>query len=160
MVSVLAVLAAIWVAVLVPPALGAHARKQAEFEGSLTGRAETARGARARCRRQILGGLLVAMGATLFLGLLPSFHMLLAVHLFLVNSFLGYLTLLVHFARRDKRRTAPPRLEEARRPAASSFDDLRDTDDDLGFIRLDEPERQARWNRLFGEAHLPPAVAS
>jgi hypothetical protein len=43
----------------------------------------------------------VAVGATLLLGLLPPFHLLLVVHLLVVNSCLAYVGLLVHM--RDER---------------------------------------------------------
>ena len=107
----------IWAAVLVPPAAGARAAREAEFLGSIRpgdnplvgtlGRGHTdfdagdqprfrpALTSNAR-RRQVLGGLVVAMGATLLLGLMPPFHLLLVVHLFLVNSCLAYVGLLVH----------------------------------------------------------------
>jgi len=106
-------------AVLVPPAAGARASREAEFLGSIRPgshpldsrrpagwqsleldavdqpRFRPALTANAR-RRQVLGGLVVAMGATLLLGLLPTFRLLLVVHLLLVNSCLAYVGLLVH----------------------------------------------------------------
>lgn len=114
-VLVVLLLAFIWAAVLVPPAAGARAAREAEFLGSIRpgghphdpvpGSDEPAAvdeprfrpglTANAR-RRQVLGGLVVAAGITLVLGLLPMFHLLLVVHLFLVNSCLAYVGLLVH----------------------------------------------------------------
>lgn len=116
-------LALIWVAVLVPPAMAAHARRRADllvrFEPmGGPGRSATVpvpvlvRGpavTSARRRRQVLGGLLVAMAATLVAGLLPPLRVLLVVHLFLVDSFLAYVTVLVHLRR-----------EEVARPATAS----------------------------------------
>jgi hypothetical protein len=55
---------------------------------------------RIRCRRRIAGGFLVAMGATLGIGLLPTFRVFLVVHLFMVDSFLAYVALLAHMAAR------------------------------------------------------------
>lgn len=128
----------IWAAVLVPPAVRAHARRRAEFVGSFeprfdnldrTSTASTGRPAargrgpivtRAQRRRQILGGLLVAMAATLVGGLLPPLRVLLVVHLLLLDSFLAYLTLLVHMRRREDAATRPthePVRDRARRSA-------------------------------------------
>ena len=108
-------LALIWAAVLVPPALRAESRRRADFLVSFSrdtaprtparpGVATVARQplvTRAQRRRQILGGLLVAMAATLLAGLLPPLRVLLVVHLFLVNSFLAYVAVLVHLRRRE-----------------------------------------------------------
>ncbi|MEA2973343.1 MAG: hypothetical protein QOG82_1801 [Actinomycetota bacterium] len=124
-------LAFIWAAVLVPPAAGARASREAEFLGSIRPGRDPLEGtlgrgpdldaadqprfrpaltANAR-RRQVLGGLVVAMGATLVLGLLPTFRLLLVVHLLLVNSSLAYVGLLVHM--RDQQ-TARTRVGSAR----------------------------------------------
>jgi predicted lipid-binding transport protein (Tim44 family) len=62
-------------------------------------------------RRHILGGLLVAMAATLFVGLLPTFRLVLVVHLFVVDSFLAYVGLLVHLRDREARRRRRGRAE-------------------------------------------------
>lgn len=117
----------IWAAVLVPPAAGARAAREADFLGSIragahpldsTGsdqrpvsvdhpRFRPALTANAR-RRQVLGGLVVAIGATLVLGLLPTFRLLLVVHLLLVNSFLAYVGLLVHVRDTKTARTGAP----------------------------------------------------
>ena len=115
-------LALIWAAVLLPPAIRAHARRRAEFVGSFdrpapvvlgaAGRPRTPAVSRAERRRHILAGLLVAMAATLVAGLLPPLRVLLVVHLFLVDSFLAYVAVLVHLRRRDDAAAAP-----ARRPA-------------------------------------------
>ena len=43
------------------------------------------------------------MAATLLVGLLPTFRVLLVVHLFLVDSFLAYIALLAHTANRAAR---------------------------------------------------------
>jgi hypothetical protein len=119
-VLVVVLLVFIWAAVLLPPAAGARASREAEFLGSIRPdghphengvhrdafaavdqpRFRPALSANAR-RRQVLGGLVVAVGATLLLGLLPPFHLLLVVHLLLVNSCLAYVGLLVHM--RDER---------------------------------------------------------
>lgn len=115
-------LALIWVAVLVPPAMAAHARRRTDLLFSVD-RGTPRRSATvpvpvpvrgpvvssARRRRQVLGGLLVAMAATLVAGLLPPLRVLLVVHLFLVDSFLAYVTVLVHLRR-----------EEVGRPATAS----------------------------------------
>jgi hypothetical protein len=162
----------IWAAVLVPPAAGARASREAEFLGSIRpgdnplvgtlGRAHTDFGAvdqprfrpaltaNAR-RRQVLGGLVVAMGATLILGLMPAFRLLLVVHLFLVNSCLAYVGLLVHMrdqqtARSHLGSTAPVRrLAIAAEPAyayASTADEF-GSDDDLGFFPAEDEEMRS-----------------
>ncbi|HEX7277073.1 MAG TPA: hypothetical protein VF244_06830 [Acidimicrobiales bacterium] len=121
-VLVVLLLVFIWAAVLVPPAAGARASREAEFLGSLRPRShpldggaapdrgeyEAGDGSRFRPaltanarRRQVLGGLVVAIGATLLLGLLPTFRLLLVVHLLLLNSCLAYIGLLVRV--RDER---------------------------------------------------------
>lgn len=135
--QVVLLLALIWAAVLVPPAVRAHARRRTEFVGSFERRREaldrSASGTtvpvrrrpapivtRAQRRRQILGGLLVAMAATLVGGLFPPLRVLLVVHLFLVDSLLAYVTLLVHMRRREDAAIAPgpePVRERARRSA-------------------------------------------
>ena len=115
--QVVLLLALIWAAVLVPPAVRAHARRRAEFVGSFERRLEalgrSAAGStaparrtrapivtRAQRRRQSLRCLLVAMGVTLVGGLLPAFRVLLVVHLFLVDSFIAYIALLAYWAQR------------------------------------------------------------
>jgi len=111
-VQVLLLLVLIWAAVIVPPAVRAHNQRRADFVSSF-GRGldgverSPAAGARrpvvttAQRRRHILGGLLVAMAVTLVGGLLPPLRVLLVVHLFLLDSFLAYVTLLVHLRRRE-----------------------------------------------------------
>ncbi len=132
-VAVPLLLALIWAAVLVPPAMAAHARRRADFLVSCD-RACTphrplavvtpARGpvlTSARRRRQILAGLLVAMAATLMAGLLPPLRVLLVVHLFLLDSFLAYVTMLVHLRRQQVPRPAvipEPVVIRPRRPMA------------------------------------------
>ncbi|MDQ6725577.1 MAG: acyltransferase [Actinomycetota bacterium] len=54
-----------------------------------------------RRRRRVLTRLLAAIGVTFLLGLLPPLRPLLVVDLFLVNTFLGYVTLLVHRSNRQ-----------------------------------------------------------
>ena len=127
----------IWAAVLVPPAAGARASREADFLGSIRpghdplegtlGRAtdldaadqprfRPALTANAR-RRQVLGGLVVAMGATLVLGLLPTFRLLLVVHLLLVNSSLAYVGLLVHMRDQQAARAGSTRPAWVAEPA-------------------------------------------
>jgi hypothetical protein len=111
-VLVVLLLAFIFAAVLIPPAAGARASREAEFLGSIrqdgdptdsfsrTGSIDQPRFRPALTpnarRRQVLGGLMVALAATLLLGLLPTFRLLLVVHLLLLNSCLAYVGLLVH----------------------------------------------------------------
>ena len=69
-----------------------------------------------RRRRRVLTRLLAAMGVSLALGMVPQLRSMLVVHLFLLNTFLGYVTLLVHKSnRRSRRRSAlAPALPVAR----------------------------------------------
>jgi hypothetical protein len=107
-------LALIWAVVLVPPALRSHAARQEAFLASIGSapaldeplHASVIRSLRVQCRRRIAGGLLIAMAATLLVGLLPTFRALLVVHLFLVDSFIAYIGLLAHWANRAARVTA------------------------------------------------------
>lgn len=102
--QVVLLLVLIWAAMLVPAAVRAHARRRDEFVGSFgpaTTRPRGLRITRAQRRRHILGGLLVAMAITLAGGVLPPLRVLLVVHLFLVDSFLAYIILLVHMRRRE-----------------------------------------------------------
>lgn len=93
----------VWVAVLIPPASRGAISKREAFERSLRGQlqsdvayeAPTAPSAAAR-RRQILGGLLVAIFVSLILGVLPVFRIMLVVHLLLVDSFLAVVALVVY----------------------------------------------------------------
>ncbi len=114
--SVLVVLSLIWAAVLIPPVLRARAERRAEFidsfreqMGALGGKAgrvshmESDRDARRRRmtsavkrRRDIVGGLLGAMIGSLILGAVPSLRIVWVLHLFLLNTFIGYLALLAH----------------------------------------------------------------
>jgi len=145
-VLVVLLLVFIWAAVLVPPAAGARASREAEFLGSIRPGRDPLEGtlgrgtdldaadeprfrpaltANAR-RRQVLGGLVVAMGATLVLGLLPTFRLLLVVHLLLVNSSLAYVCLLVHMRDQQAARAGSARpawvAEPASVPAYDTFD--------------------------------------
>ncbi len=116
--SVFLLLGLIWAVVLVPPAVRSHAARKKAFmvsfgpgpgqepespEPVLTRSAPVAR------RRRIAGGLLIAMVATLVVGLLPTFRVLLVVHLFLVDSFIAYIALLARAADRAARPRAPER---------------------------------------------------
>lgn len=126
--QVLLLLVLIWAAVLVPPAVRAHNQRRADFVGSFGRGFEAADRVRrpivtrAQRRRHILGGLLVAMAATLVAGLLPPLRVLLVVHLFLVDSFLAYVTVLVHLRRRDEAKTAPVPRHVRRRERRSALD--------------------------------------
>ena len=109
--GVVLLLALIWAVVLVPPALRSHAARKEAFVLSFGGqvapptvrRTAATRSPRVQRRRRIAGGLLVAMAATLAVGLLPTFRVLLVVHLFLVDSFLAYIGLLAHMAQKAAR---------------------------------------------------------
>ena len=112
--GVVLLLAEIWAAILVPPAVRAHAARREAFLLSF-GEGPSAlyspprpRSQAVERRRRIAGGLLVAMVATLLVGLLPTFRAFLVVHLFLVDSFLAYIGLLAHTADRAAKRLAPP----------------------------------------------------
>lgn len=112
--GVVLLLAVIWAAVLIPPALQAHAARREAFLISF-GRPPDAdplplvptRSQRVERRRRIAGGLLIAMVATLLVGLLPTFRVFLVVHLFLVDSFIAYIALLAHLANRASRLRNP-----------------------------------------------------
>lgn len=121
---VVLVFAVIWAAVVVPPAVQAHAARREAFLVSFgpTGIPDvpappSAHARRVHRRRRILGGLLIAMAGTGLAGLLPTFRVLLVVHLFLVDSFLAYVALLAHLAAR-RVGARPPRPSPA--PAAAS----------------------------------------
>jgi uncharacterized membrane protein len=125
--SVLVVLGLIWAAVLIPPAMRARAERRAEFIesfrqqmgalGAKAGRVaqmDAARGGGHRRpvspmkrRRDILGGLLGAMIASLLLGAIPSLRMVWVLHLFLLNAFIAYVALLAHQRRLALRRRRP-----------------------------------------------------
>ena len=133
--AVVLLLALIWAAVLVPPALRAHAARQEAFLLSIGSapdlddppRPAVVRSLRIQRRRRIAGGLLIATAVTLVVGLLPTFRVLLAVHLFLLDSFIAYIALLAHWANRAARAEAPA-VEAA--PAVEP-----------------EPARRPRWGR-------------
>ena len=116
---VVLLLALIWAAVLVPPAVVAHRQRQEAFLvsfGTPVAPRPRAQSLRVQRRRRIAGGLLVAMAATLVVGLLPTFRVFLVVHLFLVDSFLGYVAVLAHMANRAAQARQPrPVMEEAPR---------------------------------------------
>ena len=113
---VVLLLASIWAAVLVPPAVRAHnARKHAFLLSIGTPEPDFAPpprpySRRVQARRRIAGGLLVAMACTLVIGLLPTFRVFLLVHLFLLDSFIVYIASLAHLANRAAR--APQRAPE------------------------------------------------
>jgi predicted lipid-binding transport protein (Tim44 family) len=132
-VVVVLLLALIWAAVLVPPAVVAHRQRQEAFLvsfGAPPVERPRARpnALRVQRRRRIAGGLLVAMAATLVVGLLPTFRVFLVVHLFLVDSFLFYVAVLAYQANRAARAREPraevvdvepaaqPRTRRLRRP--------------------------------------------
>ncbi len=112
--SVLVVLGVIWAAVLIPPVLRARAERRAEFiesfrdqMGALGHKAERCmeselearrrrRATPVKRRRDIVGGLLGAMIGSLMLGAIPSLRVVWVLHLFLLNTFIGYLALLAH----------------------------------------------------------------
>ena len=119
--GVVLLLVLVWAAVLVPPAVVAHRQRQEAFVVSFGGSDAVrprAQAVRVQRRRRIAGGLLVAMAATLVVGLLPTFRVFLVVHLFLVDSFLFYVALLAHQASRAAPARAPrPAVERTpRRP--------------------------------------------
>jgi hypothetical protein len=102
-------------------------------------------------RREILTGLLIAMAGTGVVGLVPTFHILLAVHLFLVDVFLGYVGLLAHMGE-QRARLAAATVPADRRPAGGDDSD----------VPLREPVPLAR-RRLSARPGLPdelPPVAA
>lgn len=107
-------LALIWAAVLVPGAVRAHnARKHAFLLSIGTSDPDFAPpprpySRRVQARRRIAGGLLVAMASTLVIGLLPTFRVLLVVHLFLLDTFIAYIAVLAHLANRAERAARRP----------------------------------------------------
>jgi hypothetical protein len=118
--GVFLLLVLIWAMVLVPPALRWHAANQDAFLASMGSppslddplHPSVVHSLRVQCRRRIAGGLLVAMAATLVVGLLPTFRTVLIVHLFLVDSFIAYIALLAHWADQSARATAPAETVE------------------------------------------------
>ena len=134
--AVVLLLALIWAAVLVPPALRVHAARQDAFLLSIGStpdrddrlRPAVVRSLRIQRRRRIAGGLLVSMAVTLIVGLLPTFRVFLVVHLFLVDSFIAYIALLAPWANRAARASAPAPVVEAEPTPA-------------------EPARLRWWNR-------------
>lgn len=112
--AVVLLLALIWAVLLVPPARRAHAARQDAFLLSIGStpeleppRSPVVRSLRVQRRRRIAGGLLIAMAVTFALGLLPTFRILLVVHLFLADSFIAYIALLAHWANRAALSPAP-----------------------------------------------------
>lgn len=141
--AVVLLLALIWAVVLVPPALRVQAARQEAFLLSIGGaldregvlRPSVVRSLRVQRRRRIAGGLLVAMAVTFVAGLLPTFRVLLVVHLFVVDSFIAYIALLAYWANRAAAPAAeapapaapPParrRWSRERLPAPASLPDL------------------------------------
>ena len=121
--GVFLLLAAIWALVLIPPALRSHAARQEAFLVSLgsTPAPDLPRpneqAQRIQRRRRIAGGLLMATVATLLMGLLPTFRVLLVVHLFLLDSFIAYIALLAHWANKAARPADVPVADLAPAPA-------------------------------------------
>ena len=136
-------LALIWAVVLVPPALRSHAARKEAFVLSFGGhvpppvprRPVRARSPAIQRRRRIAGGLLVDMAATLLIGLLPAFRVMLIAHLFLVDSFLAYIALLAR-----KAQLAAPAWH---RGAVA------------GVAPLGAPEETPRWRRPWRTALAP-----
>jgi hypothetical protein len=156
MVVVVVLLVAL-VAILVPPALREHEARRAAFvvsftQGDPVEPAPPLRSPRVQRRREILTGLLIAMAGTGLVGLLPAFHMLLAVHLFLVDAFLGYVGLLAHMGEQRARLAAPALPAEGTAAAGRDFD-----------APLREPVPVARRrpsSRPALRAELPPVAAA
>src|SRR3954454_15832375 len=112
---VVLLLALIWAAVLVPPAVQAHAARREAFlvsfgaqpsgqvfqpsgqvlqpSGEVLIPRSAVRSPQVRRRRHVVASLLLAMAGTGLAGLLPTFRVLLVVHLFLDDSFLAYVAL-------------------------------------------------------------------
>jgi energy-converting hydrogenase Eha subunit A len=149
--AVVLLLAVIWAAVLVPPAIRSQRARRKAFEISFgqgpaspivapvaaaTGRRSPA----VQRRRRIAGGLLTAVVATGLVGLLPTFRVLLVVHLFVVDSFLFYVASLARRADRQTREggDAPTR--------------------DAGFAP--SPRRRRPVRRSVVLADLPPVASA
>lgn len=136
--SVMVVLALIWAAVLIPPIVRNRAERRAEFidsfrqqmgaldSGKAAARVEPRPQAGPRPkrrvspqqrRRDILGGLLGAMIGSLVLGAIPSLRLVWVLHLFLLNLFIGYCSLLAHQRRHVR---AALMVREAARPAPAT----------------------------------------
>ena len=138
--SVFVVLGLIWAAVLIPPLLRARAERRAEFIDSFqeqmgalgkrrreaeaaaeakqrrTRAAPPRRVSAAKRRRDILGGLVGAMLGALLLGAIPSLRLVWALFLFLLNTFLGYVALLVHQRNLAQRRRGAARVAASPAP--------------------------------------------
>jgi len=154
-------------AVLVPPAVRAHAARRHAFVVSFSdadpdsserpvpgaGRSGPVGG-----RRQILGGLLSAMVGTGVVGLLPTFRTLLIVHLFLVDAFLAYVALLAHLGdRRAKQATVVPATARAAVQAAADdvvAEHVVSVDRSRSRARVQVPPRPALTS------DLPPVAAA
>jgi hypothetical protein len=65
-------------------------------------------------RREVFMGLVISMGATLVLGLIPSMRVFWALHLVLDVLFAGYCALLVHLRNLATERTAKVRYLDLR----------------------------------------------
>jgi hypothetical protein len=65
-------------------------------------------------RREVFMGLVISMGATLVLGLIPTMRVFWALHLVLDMLFLGYVALLVHLRNLADERSAKVRYLPAR----------------------------------------------
>jgi MFS family permease len=156
-VVVVLLLAVIWAAVFVPPAVQAHAARREAFLVSfgappsgevLPPVPASPRSARVQRRRRIAGGLLIAMAGTGLAGLLPTFRVLLVVHLFLLNSFIAYVALLAHLA--DRRARAAERASVVPDPGAVV---------DTGPVVVPLPRVRRRLPRPAILADLPPVAS-
>ena len=162
--TVVLLLVLVWAVILVPPAVRAHAERREAF---LVSFGEPAGGAapvparrrqsqRARYRRRIAGGLLVAMAVTLLVGLLPTFRVLLVVHLFLLDSFLAYVAVLAFQADRAARAGATPPVPQPAWPNAVT---AVETDSVAGGPVPPPPrDRRARMRDVVGVPELGPVA--
>jgi hypothetical protein len=71
-------------------------------------------------RREVFMGLVISMGATLVLGLIPSMRVFWALHAMLDVLFIGYVALLVHLRNIAAERSAKVRFLPARPMVASA----------------------------------------
>jgi hypothetical protein len=65
-------------------------------------------------RREVFMGLVISMGATFVLGLMPGMRVFLALHVVLDGLFAGYVALLVHLKSLAAERSAKVRFLPAR----------------------------------------------
>jgi hypothetical protein len=158
-VVVVLLLVVVFAAVLTPPAVRANQARRHAFmssfgqpDGSEAGPLLPRRSPHVERRRQIIGGLLVAMIGTGLIGLLPTFRTLLIVHLFLVDAFLAYVALLAHLGDVRARRGAGAAV--APEPVAA---------EDVGRVARLEPASRphpARRRAPRIPVELPPVAAA